>query len=123
MEGGRTGLTAISTAVCFVLALFLAPVFLAIPSFATAPALIVVGILMLDGILKVDFEELSETLPAFLTMAMMPFTGSIAEGIIFGGISFVLVKVLTGKRKEVSVMMYILAVLFIMKLVLSSLIH
>ena len=123
MEGGRTGLTAISTAVCFVLALFLAPVFLAIPSFATAPALIVVGILMLDGILKVDFEDLSETLPAFLTMAMMPFTGSIAEGIIFGGISFVLVKVLTGKRKEVSVMMYILAVLFIMKLVLSSLIH
>ncbi len=123
MEGGRTGLAAISTAVCFALALFLAPVFLAIPSFATAPALIVVGILMLDGILKVNFEDLSEALPAFLTMAMMPFTGSIAEGIVFGGISFVFVKVLTGKRKEVSMMMYILAILFIVKLVLSSLIH
>ena len=123
MEGGRTGLTAISTAICFALALFLAPVFLAIPSFATAPALIVVGILMLDGILKVNFEDLSEALPAFLTMAMMPFTGSIAEGIVFGGISFVFVKVLTGKRKEVSMMMYILAILFIVKLVLSSLIH
>ena len=123
MEGGRTGLTAISTAVCFALALFLAPVFLAIPSFATAPALIVVGILMLDGILKVNFEDLSEALPAFLTMAMMPFTGSIAEGIVFGGISFVFVKVLTGKRKDISRMMYILAILFIVKLALSSWIH
>ena len=123
MEGGRTGLTALSTAVCFALALFLSPIFLAIPSFATAPALIVVGILMLDGILKVNFEDLSEALPAFFTMAMMPFTGSIAEGIIFGGIAFVLVKVLTGKRKEISVMMYVLAVLFIIKLVLSALIH
>lgn len=123
MEGGRTGLTALSTAVCFGLALFLSPVFLAIPSFATAPALIVVGILMLDGILKVNFEDLSEALPAFFTMAMMPFTGSIAEGIIFGGIAFVLVKALTGKRKEISVMMYVLAVLFIIKLVLSSLIY
>lgn len=123
MEGGRTGLTALSTAGCFLLALFVAPIFLAIPSFATAPALIVVGILMLDGILKVNFEDLSEALPAFLTMAMMPFTGSIAEGIIFGGISYVLIKVLIGKRKDVSIMMYILAVLFVGKLILSSLIH
>ena len=123
MEGGRTGLTAISTAACFLLALFLSPIFLAIPSFATAPALIVVGILMLDGILKVNFEDLSEALPAFLTMSLMPFTGSIAEGIIFGGISYVLIKVLIGKRKEVSLMMYILAILFVVKLVLSSMIH
>ena len=123
MEGGRTGLTAISTAACFALALFLSPVFLAIPSFATAPALIVVGILMLDGILKVNFEDLSEALPAFLTMVMMPFTGSIAEGIIFGGISYVLIKVLLGKGKDVSFMMYILSILFVAKLVLSSIIH
>lgn len=122
MEGGRTGLTALSTAVCFLLALFVAPIFLAIPSFATAPALIVVGILMLDGILKVNFDDLSEALPAFLTMAMMPFTGSIAEGIIFGGISYVLIKVLLGKRKDVSMMMYILAVLFVLKLILPSII-
>lgn len=121
MEGGRTGLTAISTAGCFILALFLSPIFLAVPSFATAPALIVVGVLMLDGILKVDFSDLSEALPAFLTMAMMPFTGSIADGIIFGGITYVLIKVLSGKRKDVSVMMYLLAGLFIIKLVLSSL--
>lgn len=122
MEGGRTGLTAISTAVCFILSLFLSPIFLAIPSFATAPALIVVGVLMLDGIFKVDFSDLSEALPAFLTMAMMPFTGSIADGIIFGGITYVIIKLLSGKRKDVSIVMYILAVLFIIKLVLSSLI-
>lgn len=122
MEGGRTGLTAISTAVCFILSLFLSPVFLAIPSFATAPALIVVGVLMLDGIFSVDFSDLSEALPAFLTMAMMPFTGSIADGIIFGGITYVIIKLLSGKRKDVSIVMYILAVLFIIKLVLSSLI-
>lgn len=122
MEGGRTGLTAITTAACFIFALFLSPIFLAVPSFATAPALIVVGVLMLDGIFSVEFSDLSEALPAFLTMSMMPFTGSIADGIIFGGITYVLIKVLSGKRKDVSIMMYVLAVLFIVKLVLSSLI-
>lgn len=120
MEGGRTGLTAVTTAVCFFLALFLSPIFLAIPSFATAPALIVVGVMMLDGILKVDFEDLSEALPAFLTMTMMPFTGNITEGIIFGGLSYVLIKVLLGKGREVSVIMYVLSVLFALKLVLSA---
>lgn len=122
MEGGRTGLTALSTAACFAVSLFLAPIFLAIPSFATSPALIVVGILMLDGIFEVDFSDMTEALPAFLTMIMMPFTASIAEGIIFGGISYVLIKVFTGKKNEVSVMMYILAVLFTIKLILSSLV-
>lgn len=122
MEGGRTGLTAISTAACFAVSLLLAPIFLAIPSFATAPALIVVGVLMTDSILKVDFTDLSESLPAFLTMVMMPFTSSIAEGIIFGGLSYVTIKVFIGKGKEVSVIMYVLAVLFLVKLILSSLI-
>nr|WP_330377603.1 NCS2 family permease [Cellulosilyticum ruminicola] len=121
MEGGRTGLTAISTAVCFALALFFAPIFMAIPSFATAPALIVVGVLMIDSIVKVDFTDITEALPAFLTIAMMSFTASISEGIIFGGITYVFVKFFSGKRKEISVMMYILAVLFIIKLIVSSL--
>ena len=121
MEGGRTGLTSITTAGCFLLALFLSPIFLAIPSFATAPALIVVGVMMLDGILNVDFSDLSEAVPAFLTMTMMPFTGNIAEGIIFGGLSYVLIKVLLGKGKSVSLMMYILSILFALKLILSSL--
>lgn len=122
MEGGRTGLTAISTAVCFAISLFLAPIFLAIPSFATAPALIVVGVLMTDSIFKVDFTDLSEALPAFLTMVMMPFTSSIAEGIIFGGLSYVTIKIFIGKGKEISLMMYVLTVLFLIKLILSSLI-
>ena len=120
MEGGRTGLTAITTAGCFLVALFLSPIFLAIPSFATAPALIVVGVMMLDGVLKIDFNDLSEALPAFLTMTMMPFTGNISDGIVFGGLSYVIIKVLTGKGKDVSIMMYILAVLFALQLVLSS---
>ena len=123
MEGGRTGLTAITTAICFAVALFLSPIFLAIPSFATAPALIVVGVLMLDSILEIDFTDMTEALPAFLTMVMMPFTASIAEGIIFGGISYVVIKVFTGKRKDVSVMMYILAILFTLKLMLTSVVH
>ena len=117
IAGGRTGLTSLSTAVCFGLALFAAPIFIAIPSFATAPALIVVGILMLESIVKVNFEDITEALPAFLTLAMMPFTASISEGIVFGGISYVAVKVLTGKAKDVSIVMYIMALLFVLKLI------
>lgn len=120
MAGGRTGLTAITTAICFLAALFLSPIFLAIPSFATAPALIIVGVMMLDGVLNIDFTDLSQAVPAFLTMTMMPFTGNIADGIIFGGLSYVLIKVLLGKGKEVSPMMYILSVLFIIQLILTS---
>ena len=119
-EGGRTGLTSIVTAICFALAIFLSPIFLAIPSFATAPALVIVGVLMLDSIIKVDFTDMTEALPAFVTLVMMPFAYSISEGIIFGGITYVVVKMLTGKRKEVSGLMYVLAILFIIKLVLSS---
>lgn len=118
--GGRTGLTSIVTAICFALAIFLSPVFLAIPSFATAPALIIVGVLMLDSIVKVDFSDITESLPAFITLIMMPFASSISEGIIFGGITYVIVKLLTGKAKEISPLMYVLAVLFIIKLFLSS---
>ncbi len=119
-EGGRTGLTSIVTAICFALAIFFSPIFLAIPSFATAPALIIVGVLMLDSIVKVDFADMTEALPAFLTLVMMPFAYSISEGIVFGGITYVVVKVFSGRHKEVSALMYILAALFIVKLVLSS---
>ncbi|MBQ1275403.1 MAG: NCS2 family permease [Cellulosilyticum sp.] len=119
-EGGRTGLTSIVTAICFLLAIFFSPIFLAIPSFATAPALIIVGVLMLDSIMQVDFSDITEALPAFITLVMMPFAYSISEGIIFGGITYVVVKLLTGKRKEVSGLMYVLAILFIIKLILSS---
>lgn len=121
MEGGRTGLTALTAAVCFILSLFLSPIFMAIPSFATAPALVIVGVLMVDSILEIDFSDLTESLPAFLTMIMMPFTGDIAQGIIFGGISYVVLKVFTGKAKEVSIVMYILAALFVIKLIVSAL--
>ncbi len=120
MEGGRTGLTSIVTAICFALALFLSPIFLAIPGFATAPALIVVGVLMLDSIVKVDFSDITEALPAFLTMVMMPFVYSISEGIVFGGISYVVVKLLSGKGKEISLLMYVLVILFAIKLVVAS---
>ena len=119
-EGGRTGLASIMTAICFALAIFLSPIFLAIPSFATAPALIIVGVLMVDSIVGVDFKDITEALPAFITFVMMPFAYSISEGIVFGGITYVIGKVLTGKGKEVSPLMYVLAVLFIIKLIVSS---
>ena len=118
IAGGRTGLTGLSTAACFALALFAAPIFIAIPSFATAPALIVVGVLMLESITKVDFSDITEALPAFLTLIMMPLAYSISEGIVFGGISFVLVKVFSGKAKDVSIVMYIMAALFVIKLII-----
>ncbi|MHC1748831.1 MAG: NCS2 family permease [Cellulosilyticaceae bacterium] len=120
IDGGRTGLTSVSTAICFALSIFLAPIFLAIPAFATAPALIIVGVLMLDSVLKINFEDMTESVPAFLTIAMMPLAYSISEGIIFGGLSYVIIKVLSGKKRDVSVVMYIIALLFLLKLILSS---
>lgn len=115
-EGGKTGLTALSTAGMFFLALFFAPLFIMIPGAATAPALFMVGLFMLSPILKIDFDDYSETIPAFFTIIMMPLTYSIAEGIVFGLLSFVIIKVLSGKHKQVSIIMYVLAVLFIAKL-------
>ena len=119
-EGGRTGLTALTTAACFALALLFSPIFLAIPGFATAPALVIVGVFMIDGITKVDFTDITESLPAFLTMAMMPLAYSISEGLIFGIISYVIVKAFTGKAKEVTWMMYGLAIVFAIKLIVAS---
>ena len=116
-EGGRTGLTAVTTAVLFGLALFLSPIFLAIPSFATAPALVVVGFYMLTNVVNIDFNDVSEALPCYICILAMPFFYSISEGISMGVIAYVAMNLLTGKAKEkkISVLMYILAVLFILK--------
>ena len=114
-EGGRTGLTSLTVAVMFTLALFLSPLFLMVPGAATAPALILVGSFMMSPILKVNFEDYTESIPVFLTVIIMPLAYSIAEGIVFGMVSFVALKLLTGRYKEVSIVMYILAVLFIGK--------
>ncbi len=118
-EGGRTGLTAIVAAILFGLSLFLSPIFLAIPSFATAPALIVVGFLMLTSITKIDFNDYTEAIPCFIAIIAMPFMYSISEGIAMGVISYVVINLVTGKAKEkkISVLMYVLAVLFILKYV------
>ena len=111
--GGRTGLTAFTVAIMFLLALFFAPVFAMIPQAATAPALIIVGMLMMGAVTKIDFNDVTEALPAFLAIAMMPYTYSIAEGIVFGMLSYVLLKVLTGQYRQISPVMYVLAGLFI----------
>lgn len=119
-EGGRTGLTAVVSALLFGLSLFLSPIFLAIPSFATAPALIVVGFLMVTSILKVDFEDYTESIPCYICLIAMPFMYSISEGIAMGVISYVIINVIAGKaqEKKISLLMYVLAVLFILKYVL-----
>ena len=116
-EGGRTGLTAMTTAVLFTLALLLSPIFLAIPSFATAPALIVVGFYMVNQVGLIDFSDFGEGIPAFICIAAMPFFYSISEGISMGVISYVVLNVATGKAKEkkISIVMYVLAVLFLLK--------
>lgn len=116
-EGGRTGLTSLTVAVLFFIALFFAPVFTMIPGAATAPALILVGLFMLSPVKKINLDDFTESIPAFLTIIMMPLTYSIAQGIVFGMLSYVLLKVLTGKYKEVTPVMYVLAVLFILKFI------
>lgn len=119
-EGGRTGLTAVTAAAFFGLSLFLSPIFLAIPSFATAPALIVVGFLMISAILKVDFNDFTEAIPAYIAVIAMPFMYSISEGIAMGVISYVVINLATGhaKEKKISALMYVLAVLFVLKYVM-----
>lgn len=116
-EGGRTGLTSLVAAVLFGLSLLLSPIFLAISSFATAPALIVVGYLMLTSVTKIDFNDMTEAIPCFIAIIAMPFMYSISEGISMGVISYVVINVITGKAKEkkISLLMYILAVLFVLK--------
>jgi adenine/guanine/hypoxanthine permease len=121
-EGGRTGLTALTTAILFFLAIFFSPIFVAIPSFATAPALITVGFYMIGAVAKINFEDMSEAIPAFLCIIAMPFMYSIAEGIALGVISYTLINILSGKAKEkkVSILMYILTVFFIAKYIIMA---
>ena len=113
--GGRSGLTSFTTAICFVLALFLAPLFLSIPTQATAPALILVGVMMMHDIRKVNFQDYITAIPCFVCIAFMPLTYSISDGILMGLISWVLIHVLSGKVKDLNAGMIILAVLFILK--------
>ena len=119
-EGGRTGLMALTTGVLFLLSMFLSPIFLAIPSFATAPALVLVGSMMASSVLSIDFSDPSESIPAFLCFVGMPFCYSIVEGISLGIISYVGINLFCGKesRKKISPMMYVLAAIFILKYVL-----
>jgi len=112
--GGRTGLTSLTVAGMFLISLFFAPLFAMIPGAATAPALIIVGMLMMSAVTEIRFDDITEALPAFLTIVMMPYSYSIAEGIVFGMLSYVLLKVLTGKGKDISPVMYVLFVLFIL---------
>ena len=116
-EGGRTGLTAVTTAILFGLSLFLSPIFLAIPSFATAPALVIVGLYMLNNVISIDFSDMSEAIPCYVCIIAMPFFYSISEGISMGIITYVAINLITGKAKEkkISALMYVLAVLFILK--------
>ncbi|WP_459187485.1 NCS2 family permease [Parabacteroides sp. APC149_11_2_Y6] len=114
-EGGRSGFTSMITGLLFILALFFSPIFLLIPAAATSGALVLVGVFMLDSISKIDLEDISEALPAFITIIMMLLTYSIADGLVLGLLSFVLIKLCTGKRHEINLTMYILAVLFIIK--------
>lgn len=117
-EGGRTGLTSLTTAGMFFLALFLSPIFGMIPGEATAPALVLVGLAMMSSVGEIDFKDYTEAIPAFLAIVMMPFAYSIAEGIVFGMVSYVILKLISGRSKEISGVMWVLALLFILKEIL-----
>ena len=117
-EGGRTGLTAVTVAVLFIISLFLSPIFMAIPGFATAPALVVVGFLMFTSVARLDLSDITEAVPCYLAILAMPFFYSISEGISFGVISYVLINLFCGKTNKISILMYILAIIFIAKYIL-----
>jgi AGZA family xanthine/uracil permease-like MFS transporter len=118
-EGGRTGLTAFTVAILFLVALFFSPLFLIIPSAATTSAMVLVGVLMIESITKIDFTDITEAVPCFMMILTMPFTGSISDGVVLGLLSYVLVKVCTGHYKEISVVMYILAFFFLLKYIFN----
>lgn len=114
-EGGRTGLTAVSTATMFLIALFISPLFIMIPAPATAPSLILVGLFMMSPIKEIELEDFTEAIPAFLTIIMMPLSYSISDGIVFGVVSYIVIKTLTGKVKDVSLTTFIVGALFVLK--------
>ena len=119
-EGGRTGLTSITTGILFLAALILSPIFLAIPSFATAPALIIVGFLMMASVRELDFDDMTETIPSLIAIIAMPFMYSISEGIAMGIISYVIINVVCGKAKDkkITILMYVLACILLLKYIL-----
>ena len=114
-EGGRTGLTAFSIACCFMVALFFSPIFLAIPGAATAPALVIVGVMMMHSIKVIHWEDYCRSIPAFLTIILMPLAYSISDGILIGVIAYVVTHAISGKAKDISITMWILAALFILR--------
>lgn len=116
-EGGRTGLSSVVTGLLFLLAVFLSPIFITIPSFATAPALLFVGFLMISAVTAIDFNDFTEAVPAYLALIAMPPTYSISEGIAAGVISYVVINLISGKAKKITPLMYVLAVLFICKFI------
>ena len=119
-SGGRTGLTSVSTAGLFALALFLSPIFLIVPASATAPALIIVGLFMVNSVLKINFNDFTESIPAFLTMIMMPFTYSIAQGIVYGMLGYIFIKLFSGKAKDISLTVYIIGLFFLIKIIIDA---
>ena len=114
-EGGRTGMTAFVTGLCFLLAMFFAPLFLAIPAAATTPVLVLVGLMMMSSVLKINFDDYAEAIPAFICILLMPLTYSISEGIVLGHLSYVFINLLSGKHKKITIGMYLLAAVFIIK--------
>ncbi len=117
-EGGKTGLTSLTTGILFLVAIVLSPIFLAIPSFATAPALVYVGMLMVSSAAKIKFDgDVADVASAYMAILMMPLTYSIANGIMFGIISWVILKVLTGKAKEVNPVMWVVFILFALRII------
>ena len=118
-EGGRSGLTAFTTGICFLVALFFAPFFLAIPAAATAPVLVLVGLMMMSNIWKIDFFDYKESIPAFICMIFMPLAYSISDGILLGHLSYVIINLLSGNRKNLTTGMYILAAIFLLKFILQ----
>lgn len=114
-EGGRSGLTAFVTGICFILALFFAPLFLAIPAAATTPVLVLVGLMMMSSVLKIDFNDYAEATPAFICVLLMPLTYSISEGIVLGHLSYIFINLLSGNYKKMTAGMYILAAFFLIK--------
>ena len=116
-EGGRTGLTSMVTGVCFLLALFFAPLFLAIPAAATTPVLVLVGLMMMGSVRSIDFNNYSEAIPAFVCVLLMPLTYSISEGIVLGHLCYIFVNLLSGNFKKVTIGMYILAAFFLIKFI------
>lgn len=117
-EGGRSGLTAFVTAICFLMSLFLAPFFMSVPAAATAPALILVGLMMMSSVVKIKFEDFSESIPAFICIIIMPLSYSISEGIILGYLSYVIINLLCGNYKKINIGMYVLTAFFLLKFVI-----